>query len=335
MQIYNNIYSTLSSGSVDVHTISVIIPTFNEERYIGMCIESINNCNYPKDKYEIIVVDNGSIDNTVNIANLLNSKVLVDKKKTIGGLRNTGCKEAKGVIYAFLDADCTVEIDWLKNAAHILTDKTIGITGCLLNVPKNASWIENSWYIHLSSVYANHDLNYINSGNCFIRKEVFEKVAGFSEILTTSEDTDICEKIKAHGWKIYNCHKISATHWGYPKTIKDFLKREIWHGIGATKKGFVHFWRSKPILLAMYNILVLFAILFQNKLSLLYPLLFLFPPFLLALKTRIKSDQPRYFLKLLILYSLYGIARTISLLIVIKGYMASQLSRFLKKEFSK
>ena len=178
--------------NINMIVVSIIIPSFNEEQNISRCINSVYNCSYPKDKIEIILVDNGSEDQTITIAKRLKVNLIIDKNKNIGGLRNLGCKKAKGDIIGFVDADCSLNNNTIKNAVNILSDLSIGITGQCLLPPEEGNWIEEAWGNHLLTAHGETcDVDYINSGNCFMRKEVFELVGGFSETLETSEDTDI------------------------------------------------------------------------------------------------------------------------------------------------
>ena len=84
------------------HSVSIIIPTLNEEEVIGRCLKAIKNLNTPRDRYEVIVVDNGSMDRTLEIVSsfkeLLNIKVLEKPGVTISALRNIGVKHSKGDI---------------------------------------------------------------------------------------------------------------------------------------------------------------------------------------------------------------------------------------------
>jgi glycosyltransferase involved in cell wall biosynthesis len=231
---------------------------------------------------EIILVDNGSTDNTLNIAKNFNINIIVDESKTIGGLRNLGVQASKGEILGFIDADCTVSSDWMIRADYILRDKQIGITGSRLKTSNEGNWVEEAWALHLNSrVQQDGIVKYINSGNCVLRREVFDVVGGFSETLVTDEDVDLCEKVRALGYCIYHCEDITAIHWGYPKTIRQFFKREIWHGIGDSKRNIVSFWKSRPLLISFFNILLL--ILALISLVIRSALLLLFLTFLLIL----------------------------------------------------
>ncbi len=320
-------YSTsdLNPKFMDKKFISVVIPSYNEEKYVANCLSSILECRYPHDKLEIILVDNGSTDNTLNIAKRFDVTILVDKHKTIGGLRNLGVQHARGNILAFLDADCTVSPLWLYNAGKILENKDIGITGSRLNSSGLDSWVERSWILYLQSKQQKDGfVKYINSGNCFVRREVFEAVGGFSEILTTNEDVDLCEKISNLGYSIYHCKKIVAVHWGYPKTIRQFFKRELWHGIGDVRRNIAVFWRSKSLLISLYNLILIsliipFSFTFNPVLVLCcITLFFLLPPVLLTVLTMTKIKTYKGFPGFIAIFCVYGFARTCSIFLVIR-----------------
>jgi len=105
------VYSPTETARVSHHfRISVIIPVLNEETVIGRCLESLSESRLPKDQFEVIVVDNGSRDRTIEVVKTfqdrLSLKILTLEKAHISALRNRGAAQAGGAILAFLDADC-------------------------------------------------------------------------------------------------------------------------------------------------------------------------------------------------------------------------------------
>ena len=93
--------------------ITVVVPTFNEEKNIVDCLESLNRQTLPRREYEIIVVDGNSSDRSRELAAPLADLVFVQTSPRVGGARNDGAMRAKGEIVAFADADCVVPPDWL------------------------------------------------------------------------------------------------------------------------------------------------------------------------------------------------------------------------------
>jgi glycosyltransferase involved in cell wall biosynthesis len=93
--------------------ITVVVPTFNEEKNIVACLESLKRQTLPRREYEIIVVDGNSADRTMELAAPLADLVFIQTSPRVGGARNDGAMRAKGEIVAFADADCVVPPDWL------------------------------------------------------------------------------------------------------------------------------------------------------------------------------------------------------------------------------
>lgn len=108
--------------------ISVIVPTFNEEKYIGPCLEALLNQKTKAD--EIIVVDNNSTDNTTSIVQKYPVTLLYEKTQGITPARNTGFNSTSSDILARCDADTIVFPDWIEKIKHnFSTREIIGLTG--------------------------------------------------------------------------------------------------------------------------------------------------------------------------------------------------------------
>jgi glycosyltransferase involved in cell wall biosynthesis len=93
--------------------ISVVIPTYNEEKDIPECLSSLAKQSY-KNK-EVIIVDDGSTDKTLEVIKKFKPRVIKGQHKGPGFSRNLGSKKAKGSILIFVDADMTFDKDYLKN----------------------------------------------------------------------------------------------------------------------------------------------------------------------------------------------------------------------------
>ena len=108
--------------------ISVVIPALNSASTISSTLSSIFSNGLPRDSFEVLVVDNGSSDNTVQIASRYPVKMHHCPRKGIGVARNLGIQKAEGNIVCFTDSDCIVESDWLEKISSFF-EENLGADG--------------------------------------------------------------------------------------------------------------------------------------------------------------------------------------------------------------
>ena len=173
--------------------VSVIITTKNEEKNIENCLESICSQTYPKDKIEIIVVDNNSADETFALARKYTKNVFV-KGPERSAQRNFGVSKAHGDFVMYLDADMTLSPKVIEDCVFA-SIKNKKISGIYIReiVGGKSYWskvrrFERSFY----------DGTVVDCVR-FIRKKDFEKIAGFDVSMTGPEDWDFDKKIRQLG----------------------------------------------------------------------------------------------------------------------------------------
>ena len=215
----------------DYPCVSIIIPARNAGDTIKECLESINRLNFPKEKIETIIVDNGSIDSTVEIAKTYGAKILSEPLLNVGALRNAGVKAASGEIIAHTDSDCILPCDWLTKALKVLDKHEVGAVGGGYNVPNDASLLEKAWVSTQKREV--RETNYLPGGNFILQKKTFDKIGGFDENILAGEDDELSLKIRSFGLKLISCKSCYVIHLGYPKSLIMILKRQIWHGKSA------------------------------------------------------------------------------------------------------
>jgi glycosyltransferase involved in cell wall biosynthesis len=315
-------------------TVSIIIPAFNEENYISHCLESVLKLDPLNSDKEIIVVDNGSCDNTIEICKSYGAKVLVKKEGTIASLRNYGAKFSKGKILAFLDADCVVPKNWLERAFTYLNGEDRVILGFRLSIPENCNWVAKCWDLLFGKRYMTREADWIPTGNMIMAREAFTLINGFDETLESNEDYDFCFRIRNQGYKILSCSETFVTHLRPPQSLIQIFKKELWHGKEVfkvfiqdfRKSGDLFIFRRKNFKVILYAFFYLFFILFllfslvlafsmeifsPLLMALIFPIIF---SSFLAIKYTRSTQKGNMTLGLTILLMVYGISRAIGLL---------------------
>jgi glycosyltransferase involved in cell wall biosynthesis len=308
-------------------TFSIVIPALNEEHVICQCLSSIAGLEFPRQKFEVIVVDNGSSDRTFEIAEsyreAMNVTVLLRPKINISGLRNAGAAASSGEYLIFLDADMVVPPDWLQRAHKLFGSSKAEVIGGFFRVPEHSSWVARVWFRRKVDE-VNLSPSYIPSGNLMVRRSRFDAIGGFDESLETSEDCDFCCRARGLGLNLAEYNAISVVHLGSPQTLAAFFRRELWHGSSVFRVfllNFDSFQNGKPVIFAVYTLLCLLTIAIAGQISIYrgsfwpvapFIVLLLLVPLALAWRSTRERDW-RHFPALFILFLLYGIARAVSL----------------------
>ncbi len=184
---------------------SIIIPTFNEAEGIAQTIRKINAAN-GKYELEIIVVDGGSYDDTIVIAEQCDAIVVKCNCKCRAEQLNKGASVAKHSILYFLHADSIPPNNFTSN---ILKAYNQGIkSGCF-----RLAFDYNHWFLKANAWFTQFDVNAVRFGDqsLFVTKAVFEKCGGFKEDLLMMEDQEIIHRLKKYGkFKVFNDYVITS-----------------------------------------------------------------------------------------------------------------------------
>ena len=215
--------------------LSIIIPARNEAEYLHLCLLAIIKACKNFYNYEIIVVDNNSSDETVGIAKKFKCEVVRSIKHGAGSSRNRGAEVARGIVLAFIDADCIVNDGLFEFALKILQEKENVCVGTKIAPDfKSATWVEKTNFLlnkrrglQLSNSLVK--VKWIGTSNMIIRKSDFDKIGGFKEQYVTCEDYEICDRLNKIGDIIYNT-KLNTIHLREDKTLLEVFNRERWRG---------------------------------------------------------------------------------------------------------
>ena len=305
---------------------SIIVPVRDDARRLECCLESLKHLN---GKCELIVIDNASQDDSVTVATKCGATVLVYPDIRVGALRNRGTEVSAGRILAFVDSDHEVTADWLTTGQQVLqSDPNIVAVGSHYLPPAHGTWVQTVWAIHRLRGPDRCEVDWLGSGNLFVRREAFERIGGFREDLIAAEDVDLCHRLRQLGGIIVCDKRIRNIHHGEPATLLAFIRKEYWRGSSGVKawisQGFPL--RDLPSLLwPLWHLvggfvlaaIVIVAIVYMDTtwrtIAAIAMLAWLLPAILLSVRTCIVERRIASIPALAVLYFAYGLARAAAL----------------------
>ncbi len=234
--------------------VSIVVPAYNEEKYIGRLLASLQKL--PKENIlEILIVDNGSSDKTKEIVRItgisadgVDNKIrlIEESKKGVAWARNRGASEAKGDIIAFLDADTCVSEQWLnKLLKYFTSEKIVCVSGPTFYYDVSLfTRISSSIYLWFISTIVSKIVGYMgNFANLAVRAESYKNIGGIdTSIEFFGDDTDIARRLSKIGKVIfpYNFYVYASGR----RFNKQGLLLTTWrYGINFFSEVFVH----KPV----------------------------------------------------------------------------------------
>lgn len=206
--------------SEDLPVVSVIVPVFNDQEGIDKCLCSLLRQSYPRERYEIIVVDNGS-DPPVRLPKSSGTHVSLLREGRPGSYvaRNCGIRAAKGEILAFTDADVVVASDWLERAVdHLRRKDGISVIGGRIEMffahpgsPTPAELYEHA-VPPFQQQYFVECLGFSTTANLIVKRSALEVVGYFDEDVFSGGDVRWGLKAQAAGYAIVYCDDVVVFH---------------------------------------------------------------------------------------------------------------------------
>lgn len=217
--------------------VSIVVCAYNEEQYLEQSLQSLLDLNYPKDQYEIIVVDDDSKDRTPKIA----SKFALDFPNQVtyqriahGGLsfaRNIGICLSKNEIVAFIDGDAIAHADWLYNLVQPFHNPKVSVVGGIVdNLNSDNEFASFLHHIHyLPPTKGNEQLHHV-IGTCMAyRRAYFEAKGGFYYFFDRRGDETTVNQILKDSQDYAIVHDAIVYH-ERPTDVKSYLNMTIQNG---------------------------------------------------------------------------------------------------------
>jgi len=200
--------------------VSVIIPCYNDERGIVDTLESLAKQDYPEGRWETIVVDNNSTDNSVGVVHSFRGlipslKIEREGRQSSYAARNKGISVSRGEILAFVDANVTIWNGWIRRGIASIM-KGYDYVGCRVDV-YTAQQAANLWEIHdmltsFPSRVSWDQWGFAVTAGLFVRRKVFDHVGLFDSRLVSGGDLEFGNRVKDAGIKQYYDHDNPVSH---------------------------------------------------------------------------------------------------------------------------
>lgn len=210
--------------------VSFVIPVKNDATRLRRCLGSIVANDYPRDRVEIIVVDNDSSDGSAQAAIDAGATVMISQASSVAELRNSGAQRARGRILAFVDADHVIDRRWLLSAVDALADESVSAAGAHYHTDPSPNWVQRQYDAMRHRLTKREDVSWLGSGNLAVKRAAFDAVHGFDTSLSACEDVDLCNRLRLAGHRIVAEPGMGTIHFGDPRTLKAVFWGELWRG---------------------------------------------------------------------------------------------------------
>ncbi len=220
---------------------SIIIPTHNRPDELNKCLNAVADLNYPKSRFEVVVVNDGGEASIGRIIDHWKQKVSIvstwQRQSGPASARNSGAKIAKGKYLAFTDDDCLPQASWLTEFEACLEkhpDSIIG--GRTLNLLDHNIYSTASQLI-CELAYKHYNENgkqptFFCSNNMVLPRERFYEINGFDENFRTAEDRELCKRWTNNGLRMIYAPEAIINH-SHQLTFSGFVKQHFKYGRGS------------------------------------------------------------------------------------------------------
>jgi len=232
--------------------LSIVIPTYNRPKQLATCLEACSRLDYPHDRYEVIVVDDGGVEPLDNVINRFHSrlrlKLLRQENAGPAAARNRGASGAGGEFLAFTDDDCVPAPDWLETlAARFVSWPNCAVGGGTFNALAHNRYATASQLLisYLITYYGSVPgrAQFFPSCNLAFPTKWFRDIGGFDVSFPRSagEDRELCDRWQQRGHQMIYAPEARVFH-AHHLTVTTFFRQHFHYGCGAFH---YHFLRSR------------------------------------------------------------------------------------------
>ena len=213
---------------------SVIIPSYNAEKTLGDCLEGLEHQSVARDEYEVIVVDDGSIDGTSRTAKGFDVKYIFQANQGPASARNTGAHAARGDIILYTDADCIPDYRWVEEMVRPFNDPgVIAVKGAYRTSQSQlvARFAQAEFEDRYDFLQSKTSIDMVDTYSAGFRKKIFQAMGGFDEgfPVANNEDTELSYRLASQGHKLVFNPRAIVYHF-HPDTLMRYLRIKFKRG---------------------------------------------------------------------------------------------------------
>ena len=242
----------MDPAGVDGPEVSVVVPARNAERGLPGLLQALADQSLPAERYEVLVVDDGSRDGTAAAARSFAGVAVLANPGPRGSYaaRNAGIAAARGRVVAFTDADCRPVHGWLEHGLAELGSRGADLVGGRVDVPlpenPNVATVLDAARF-LNQERSVNEWGYAATANLFAPKAVIEEIGGFDERLRSGGDVEFCDRALAAGHSLVYSEAAAVTH--EPRANARAVARKatrVGTGLGQMRALGVGPWARRP-----------------------------------------------------------------------------------------
>jgi glycosyltransferase involved in cell wall biosynthesis len=216
--------------------VSVVVPVRNGEGSIGDCLCSLLAGDYPEDRREILVIDNGSSDRTAEVVRAHPVTYVFEPERGVSRARNRGIEESSGEIVALLDGDCVAVPAWLREIVAPFEDPAVGcVAGDLENLPprsaaeRQAEKMLGRW----QRFAVNSEPPYAVTANAAFRREVFDQIGLFDTRMPRAQDVELGRRFHARSDLRLDFSLGAVARHRHTTTARHFFRQQLGWAYGS------------------------------------------------------------------------------------------------------
>jgi glycosyltransferase involved in cell wall biosynthesis len=217
--------------------ISIIVPVYNDNQYLGLLLDSLTRQTYPKARFEVIIVDNGSTEDVQAVTGRHQDVALLYERDTQSSYaaRNKGITHAKGTIYVFVDSDCRATENWLCEGIAKLTESGSDMVGGQVAFDLSQKSSASEYYDALHNIQQDDKINRGTCATCnmFIRKKVFDTIGLFPQHIRSGGDVYYSKKATDSGFSLVYAPQAIVYH--PARTLGPLIKKTFRVGVGKAE----------------------------------------------------------------------------------------------------